>query len=232
MIGVTRALSRCVTSSRSFSRGQTKVAFQWNGLLILMGTAATATATASTVVEGRTEPRRFRVGLWPVVAMANTNCEAAVVEDTTTTTNHDNEQVEAIDEEEELFLDTLAMYRRWLKEIKKQWAISSPESMKWPRNIPQKIDISALETDLKGFYKGNEESTRKCQDLEFRIASYYLFREESVEQQKKGFHIIKKLAVNGHLDGLCLYGKYKQWCRVPLNFYLLSKLCPLLCAQL
>lgn len=133
-----------------------------------------------------------------------TFCESAVQE-----LHHkddDAEEGEVINEEEEQFLDTLALYRRWLADIKKQWEISSPASTQWPTNIPQKNDISALEMDLQLYLKGGQADTRRCQDLQFRIASYYLFREKSLEQQKKGFNMVKELAVVGHPDGLCLYG--------------------------
>lgn len=109
--------------------------------------------------------------------------------------------------EEERFLDTLALYRRWILDIKNQWDISKPASIKWPNNIPDSSEISALEMDLRMYLKNqnNQEENRNVQDLEFRIASYYLFREQSKESQKKGFNMVKKLAVDGHPDGLCLY---------------------------
>ena len=124
---------------------------------------------------------------------------------TTTTTNS------SFNQEEEDFLNTIGLYQHWLKEIKKQWAISSPSSIKWPTNIPHKDEISALEVDLQNYRKNSNsaaESRQSRQDLEFRIASYYLFRESSVEQQKKGFNLVKKLALECHPDGLCLYGTF------------------------
>ena len=117
-------------------------------------------------------------------------------------------------QEEEDFLNTIGLYQHWLKEIKKQWAISSPSSIRWPTNIPQKDEISALEVDLQN-YRKNEGNSRLCQDLEFRIASYYLFRESDQEQQKKGFNLVKKLALDCHPDGLCLYGTIRYE-RMPL----------------
>lgn len=121
--------------------------------------------------------------------------------------HHDEEEGEARSPEEERFLDTLALYRRWILDIKNQWDISKPASIKWPNNIPDSSEISALEMDLKMYLKNrnNQEDKRNVQDLEFRIASYYLFREQSKESQKKGFYMVKKLAVEGHPDGLCLY---------------------------
>lgn len=111
-----------------------------------------------------------------------------------------------LSEEEATFLNTMAVYRRWLNDIKKQWAISSPPNEKFPSNIPNAKDISALEMDLQMYQKGDQGNSRLCQDLEFRIASYYIFRAESLEEQRKGFNIVKKLAVAGHPDGICLYG--------------------------
>ena len=137
-------------------------------------------------------------------------CEAASVPETTTTSadiNDNDTEDMFMSEEEESFLNTLALYRRWLDGMRKQWAISSPASIGWPSYIPDRQDISSLETDLQNYVKGGQSQESRCQALEFRIASYYLFRESSVEQQRKGFHIVQKLAVDGHPDGLCLYGE-------------------------
>ena len=112
----------------------------------------------------------------------------------------------SLSQEEQEFLNTIGLYQRWLEEIKKQWAVSKPSSIQWPTRIPQSKEISALEVDLQNYRKGGQGESRLCQDLEFRIACYYLFRESSVEEQRKGFALAKKLAVAGHPDGLCLYG--------------------------
>jgi hypothetical protein len=139
------------------------------------------------------------------------HCQASSAAETTTDDDDDDddmEEGEIMSEEEENFLNTLALYRRWLDGIRKQWAISSPASIQWPNYIPDSRDISSLETDLQNYLKGGQGKESRCQALEFRIASYYLFREASVEQQRKGFNIVQQLAVDRHPDGLCLYGMY------------------------
>jgi hypothetical protein len=145
------------------------------------------------------------------------HCESASPQGITTETENNDEKVmeqegEFLTEEEENFLNTLALYRRWLDGMRKQWAISSPASIEWPNYIPDSQDISSLETDLQNYLKGGQGKESRCQALEFRIASYYLFREDSVELQRKGFNIVKQLAVDGHPDGLCLYGMHSKCC--------------------
>jgi hypothetical protein len=141
------------------------------------------------------------------------HCEAASASSETTADKSDIENnVDDMKEnvimsaEEENFLKTMALYRRWLDGIRKQWAISSPASIQWPNYIPDTRDISSLETDLQNYLKGGQGKESRCQALQFRIASYYLFRQDSVDQQRKGFNIVKQLAIDGHPDGLCLYG--------------------------
>ena len=157
----------------------------------------------------RSESQALFHGLSLTYLSSKTFCEAAVK-------GLDNLRPEEkpINEEEEQFLDTLALYRRWFDDIKKQWDISKPSHTEWPTNIPHASEISALELDLQLYLKGDQAQSRRCQDLQFRIASYYLFREKSMEKQKKGFNMVKDLAVVGHPDGLCLYGKLGRldWC--------------------
>jgi hypothetical protein len=142
------------------------------------------------------------VFLWMHPSLPTTHCEAVVKEVITPGDDYTNH----LSEEEAAFLNTMSVYRRWLKGIKKQWAITSPPTDKFPNNVPAANEISALEMDLQMYQKGDQGNTRLCQDLELRIACYYIFREESKEQQYKGFQIIKRLTVAGHWDGICLYG--------------------------
>ena len=224
MIGAGRALLRLTESRQQHPRWKIPV-------FVAAGGVAAATFCSSQVIRRSDEPEsdvsasnnaqqyRIRHGehncrtpqfsFRPFFVPTVVSCEAAVKAAPDGESHHTQEETGMTLEEED-FLDTLGLYQRWLKEIKKQWAISSPSSIKWPNNIPQKSDVSALEMDLQMYLKGDQADTRLCQDLEFRIASYYLFREDSIEQQRKGFNIVKKLAVNGHADGLCLYGMFRS----------------------
>jgi hypothetical protein len=201
MFGATRRLSLFAAGAQN----QRKL----NGLLAVAG-AAVAVAGLSTQPPKEPHQKTSRTarcdhrrclfqGLTLPYLSSRTFCESAVLSD------HGEEK--PTNDEEERFLDTIALYRRWFGDIKKQWDISKPASTTWPTNIPQERDISALEIDLQLYLNGDQANTRRRQDLQFRIASYYLFREKSIAQQKKGFKMIRELAVDGHPDGLCLYGK-------------------------
>ena len=106
--------------------------------------------------------------------------------------------------EAEEFKHCLEYYRQLLPWYRKQWSKSqSPISANWPRNIPATDEIPALEFDLK-FCKQNP--TPKCQDLQFRIASFFV-NSKDPRQKYQGYKMIKELAEQGHPDGMCLYGK-------------------------
>ncbi|CAB9502652.1 Sel1 domain protein repeat-containing protein [Seminavis robusta] len=205
-----------------------KKMWKMQSLILLAGSTAAATVMQSastnkntTKKENREAPAYYYcgtpIGRWnhsnhdklpqSLLLSRKANCEAAASEMppnmATVDDDDDDDNLEVMTEEESYFLTKLALYSRWLNEIKKQWKISSPASIKWPNNIPQARDVSALETDLQNYLKGGD--TKMRQDLEFRLASYYLFEETSLEKQRKGFQIVIKLAVAGHPDGLCLY---------------------------
>ena len=81
-------------------------------------------------------------------------------------------------------------------------------STDWPKNIPSESDIPALELDLKfcllsPSYRNHGSN---CQNLKFRIASYYLTQTKDEALQTKGYKWVKDLAEHGHADGMCLYG--------------------------
>jgi len=206
----------------------------WNiSGLVATGSAASASLIcAGVLLNSKQKDRRNIVGVVPAVTsswqhhnpyvtavssssrslpLPGASCEATsvngvhIVDCEPSTTIKASPPVKSPEEEE--FLDKLSLYQLWLPEIRKQWKISSPNKIKWPNNIPLEHDISMLEIDLQMYLK-EDNGNGQQQDLEFRIASYYLFRERSPEKQRKGFNMVKKLAVAGHPDGLCLYGTY------------------------
>jgi TPR repeat protein len=111
--------------------------------------------------------------------------------------------------EPEEFRQCLEYYRQQLPWYRKQWSKSqNPISANWPRNIPAEDDISGLEFDLT-FCTRNPSSKNgvnpKCQDLQFRIASFYI-QSQYPKQQYRGYKLVKELAEQGYADGMCLYG--------------------------
>jgi TPR repeat protein len=112
-------------------------------------------------------------------------------------------------------------------------------SAKWPRKIPNATEARALETDLV-FCKRSLKTTKydikssgdakKCQDIQFRIAAYYCKLKEDEEGQRKGFKLVKELAEQGHVDGMCYYGAclslrivfVGQYPNVPPSLFLLN----------
>jgi hypothetical protein len=125
--------------------------------------------------------------------------------------------------ESERFFHALEYYRQILPEYQRQWSNEStkldndnhPKTTislpSWPRNIPVASQIPALIIDLE-FCQNSpvyQEIQRKCQDQQFKIASFYIFHEDSDDEQKKiGYRMTKSLAENGHPDGMCLLGKF------------------------
>ena len=112
-------------------------------------------------------------------------------------------------EEAEEFIQCLHYYRQQLPWYRKQWSSKNqnPISANWPRNIPSMKETSALELDLK-FCQRNPRSPqndKKCQNLQFRIASCYI-RSRDPKLQYRGYKLVKELAALGHPDGMCLYG--------------------------
>jgi TPR repeat protein len=51
---------------------------------------------------------------------------------------------------------------------------------------------------------------RLCQDLRFRIASFYLAQAADPERQREGHRAVRSLAEEGHPDGMCLYGAWES----------------------
>lgn len=49
-----------------------------------------------------------------------------------------------------------------------------------------------------------------CQNVQFRVATYYLSRAGHNDDLRRGFRIVKELAEQGHPDGMCLYGTFPR----------------------
>jgi TPR repeat protein len=135
-------------------------------------------------------------------------------ESITNCTSSESLEYEQVYPEAEEFREVLEYYRQQLSWYKKQWSGSkSPISAHWPRNIPSDAETPALELDLK-FCKRNlalagdknqSAAKKKCQDLQFRIASNYV-RSTDETKQFQGYKLVKELAEQEHADGMCLYG--------------------------
>lgn len=114
--------------------------------------------------------------------------------------------------ESKRFYQVLAYHRDLLADYQRRWPEAhegkSPHIVKrdWPRRIPKSQQVSALEFDLKFCERSLGEETKKCQDLKFRIACFYIYHESNPIFQKKGLNLVKDLATKGHPDGMCLYG--------------------------
>jgi TPR repeat protein len=106
--------------------------------------------------------------------------------------------------EAEEFSQCLQFYRQQLSWYRREWSSKSPNpiSANWPRNIPGEDEISALELDLKFCLRN---PTSSCQNMQFRIASFYLQCNDP-KLQYRGYKLVKELAERGDPDGMCLYG--------------------------
>ena len=112
--------------------------------------------------------------------------------------------------EADRFKDVLRFHRSLLSDYIERWVLKSQSnnsSVAWPRNVPNADEIASLEMDYSFCQRSPNyrDSTQACQDLQFRIGSYYLASEDP-DRQKKGFGLIKDLAERGHADGMCYYG--------------------------
>ena len=115
--------------------------------------------------------------------------------------------------ESDRFFQVLEYHRMLLPDYTNRWAKSKPPAAghkTWPRKIPAPADVPGLEMDFR-FCKRSpnyRNQDRACQDLQFRIAAYYVVAcPGDAALQMKGYRMIKDLAEHGHPDGMCLYGK-------------------------
>lgn len=123
----------------------------------------------------------------------------------------DDQQVPTGYTESDRFRDCLEYHRSLLPDYTRRWVptdVKKPGRTTWPKNVPSKDEVKDLETDFSFCqrsprYRNND---RTCQNLQFRIASYYL-QEENPEHQQLGYKLVKQLAESGHPDGMCLYGR-------------------------
>lgn len=121
--------------------------------------------------------------------------------------------------EAERFFHSLEYHRSLLPDYERRWLHDSgiikipttktgrPKEA-WPRNVPRSSEMPALELDLKfceRSLQSQKGDLKKCQDLRFRVASYLILQTNEADQ-RKGFKVLKDLAVKGHADGMCLYG--------------------------
>lgn len=131
--------------------------------------------------------------------------------------------------ESDRFFQVLEYHRTLLPDYTNRWGNAPPPppgENTWPRKIPATADIPALEMDYK-FCKrqhqaNNDQSeTRACQDLQFRIGTYYVttFQNQNHSKQMIGYRMIKDLAERGHPDGMCYYGKTQRVCLFASNAF-------------
>ncbi len=127
------------------------------------------------------------------------------------------------DEESRNFHETLQYHRLHLNNYKQSWnwhnANSRIPTVSWPLNIPNESEVKALEVDLlyckrrrsssssprSSSGHSSNGSTRYCNNLQFRIASYLLLQQDPITQQK-GYNILQNLAEKEkHPDAICAY---------------------------
>jgi hypothetical protein len=117
--------------------------------------------------------------------------------------------------ESESFFQSLEYHRSIFPDYYRRWGDKSggesvsTQTVSWPRRTPDKSEAPALELDLKFCQRSpNKNDKVKCQDIQFRIASYNILQTDCLSSQQKGFWLLKDLAEQGHPDGMCLYGTF------------------------
>ena len=118
--------------------------------------------------------------------------------------------------EAERFFHSLEYHRSLLPDYERRWLQTDGtlvplkrQEEKWPRNTPRAPEIPSLELDLKFCLRSLEfqDNIQKCQDLQFKIASFCILQEDEATQ-RRGVKILKDLSEKGHPDGMCLYGAF------------------------
>lgn len=112
------------------------------------------------------------------------------------------------------FQQALKFHRSLLPEYRWKWAYGSaansrvPRSTGWPKPPPTEEEITRLELDLNYCLRsgdGSKENDYYCENLQFRVAQYYLSC-DGANLQQKGYRFLKDLAGRNHPDAMCLYG--------------------------
>lgn len=100
----------------------------------------------------------------------------------------------------------LVYHRGMLDEYRSRWQWNSPTSRTptttgWPSQVPSsETEVSVLEYDYK-FATGTYRD-----DMQFRLAAYYLQTGDEHLILKRAFPLLQDLALRGHLDAMCLLG--------------------------
>jgi hypothetical protein len=120
--------------------------------------------------------------------------------------------------ERERFLNGLEYHRSLLFDYVRRWNDTEPSpntkihnSVTWPRNVPASSEIPALELDLRfcQMSPNYRNSNANCQNVQFRIAAYYVSQKHDPELLRHGLSLLLDVANHGHPDGMCLYGTSK-----------------------
>ncbi|GKY94128.1 hypothetical protein MPSEU_000378900 [Mayamaea pseudoterrestris] len=126
--------------------------------------------------------------------------------------------------ERERFINGLQYHRSLLFDYVRRWNDVTQSSnaqihnsITWPRNVPTVDEIPSLELDLRfcSMSPNYRNNAANCQNLQFRIASFYVTRENELERQKHGFKLLQDVASHGHPDAMCLYAIMLNEGRLP-----------------
>lgn len=110
--------------------------------------------------------------------------------------------------EAERFEQCVAYHRTLYFDYNRRWNNNAPEEATvpnpWPRRVPNEDQITSIEADYTFCRRGAAES-KPCQDMEFRIACYYV-QSGVLEERRRAWKRLKALAEAGHADAMCYYG--------------------------
>lgn len=116
--------------------------------------------------------------------------------------------------EAERFEQCLAYHRTLYFDYNRRWnnnapSVSVPVVYAWPRRVPNADQIRSIEADYQFCLRGADKASKTCQDMEFRIACYYI-QSPILEERRRAWKQLKALAEAGHADGMCYYGMILQ----------------------
>jgi len=134
-----------------------------------------------------------------ITSITTTTTTTTVCEDATSVIDDDWSEVSRYER-------CLVYHRSMLKDYRLRWEYNNPTSRTpttsgWPHKVPSSPqEVSMLEYDYQ-FATGKYRD-----DLQFRLAAYYLQTQEK-EIASKAFPLLQELAIRGdHLDAMCLFG--------------------------